>query len=552
VSIDHQKSRATKIAVITCVFLIFHSIIIFQQQALTVSKTRIYDKEYANELRDIARIIPQGECIAAPVNVPQVSYFTDHEVMRINAGFRVPVENFGLATIEFMQKNNCSYLIIPDDAPFASQHPPALYPKAKVQTLDKLLEKIGDYKTENTIIHVYRLSSSITADNIHIVTDFKFPKLYVESPVNGTTIELSKSNVTSVINVTGTAVDADSKIKKVETYMDRSSFKPANLTPYGDSYKWSTSFNASSEGTKRIVVRAMDNADHTTYQHVYVTIKGNFILQPSFSSEIISYGNNGTAHSNCNCVVFRMDDIQDYWVKSGQLAAMNQFITRNQSLTLGIIMDSIGNDSEIVNMVKQGSDDGLFELAVHGWNHTDHAKLNEEEQRNSLYDSNRKMIALFGTASEIFTPPYHAFNDHTINAMKQVDMKILSANDSSFDQLELSDNNNNESRTLLSSLIQSKRILYIPVTIAFKDYYGGEYIRNSVQNILNNVTRSINAYGYAVIVFHPQDLMKTDSNRNPTSVLDENQINDLSLLIDLILSNNIHIGLFSEIVKGRD
>jgi peptidoglycan/xylan/chitin deacetylase (PgdA/CDA1 family) len=284
---------------------------------------------------------------------------------------------------------------------------------------------------------------------------------------------------------------------------------------------------------------------------IIVLTLGNFILQPSFS-EIISYGNNGTAHSNCNCVVFRMDDIQDYWVKSGQLAAMNQFITRNQSLMLGIIMDSIGNDSEIVNMVKQGSDGGLFELAVHGWNHTDYTKLNEEEQRNSLYDSNRKMIALFGTASEIFTPPYDAFNNHTINAMKQVDdIKILSANDSSFDQLELSDNNN-ESRTLSSSLIQSKRILYIPVTIAFKDYYGGEYIRNSVQNILNNVTRSIDAYGYAVIVFHPQDLMKIDSNGNPTNVLDENQINDLSRLIDLILSNNIHIGLFSEIVKGRD
>jgi peptidoglycan/xylan/chitin deacetylase (PgdA/CDA1 family) len=250
-----------------------------------------------------------------------------------------------------------------------------------------------------------------------------------------------------------------------------------------------------------------------------------------------------------------MDDIQDYWVKSGQLAAMNQFITRNQSLMLGIIMDSIGNDSEIVNKVKQGSDGGLFELAVHGWNHTDYTKLNEEEQRNSLYDSNRKMIALFGTASEIFIPPYDAFNDHTINAMKQVDMKILSvnesSNESSFDQLELNDNNN-ESRTLLSSLIQSKKIFYIPATILFKDYYGGEHIQNSVQNIFNNVTRSIDAYGYAVIVFHPQDFMKIDANGNPTNALDENQINDLSRLIDLILSNNIHLGLFSEIVKIRD
>jgi hypothetical protein len=274
VSIDHQKSKATKIAIITCVSLTFLSIITSQQQALTVLKTtRIYDNQYVNALRAIAKVIPQGELVATPGNVPQVSYFTDHEVIRTNAGFLVPVENFGRATIEFMQKNNCSYLIIPEDASFASEHPPGVYPKTKVQILNKLLENIGDHKTESSIIHVYRLPSSITADNIHIVTDTAWPKLSIESPVNGTTIELSKSNVTSVITVIGTAVDADSKIKKVEVAMDRSSFKSTDLTPYGDWSKWSISFNVSSEGTKRIMVRATDNADHTTYQPVYVTIK---------------------------------------------------------------------------------------------------------------------------------------------------------------------------------------------------------------------------------------------------------------------------------------
>jgi peptidoglycan/xylan/chitin deacetylase (PgdA/CDA1 family) len=277
---------------------------------------------------------------------------------------------------------------------------------------------------------------------------------------------------------------------------------------------------------------------------------GNFILQPSFS-EIISYGNNGTTHSNCNCIVFRTDDIQDYWIKSGQLAVMNQFIFKNQSLTLGIIMNAVGNDSEIVNKVKQGKDSGLFELAVHGWNHTDYRKLSEGEQAKSMYDANRKMIALFGNASEIFAPPYDAFNNDTINAMKQVDMKILSVNRSSFDQLDLKGNNNNESQNVLSSLpIQSKKIFYIPSAISFKDYYGGHYIRNSDQSIFNNATQSISAYGYAVIIMHPQDFMKIDANGNLTDELDENQINDLSRLIDLILSNNIHIGSFSEIVRN--
>ena len=285
---------------------------------------------------------------------------------------------------------------------------------------------------------------------------------------------------------------------------------------------------------------------------IFIAFGATTILQPSFSSEIISFGNNDTTHSRCNCVVFRMDDVQDYWVKAGQLAVMDQFASRNQSLTVGIIMNSIGNDSEIVNKVKQANDRGLFELAVHGWNHTDYTKLSEEEQRNSLYDSNRKMNALFGKASEIFIPPYNAFNYDTINAMKQANMKIINANESTFDQLELNRNNNQESRTLSLDAIQFKEIFYMPSTIAFKDYDRSRYIQNSVQNIFNNATQNIEAHGYAVFIIHPQDFMKIDANGSPTKALDENQINDLSSLIDLILSNNIHVGSFSEIVQDRD
>ena len=114
---------------------------------------------------------------------------------------------------------------------------------------------------------------------------------------------------------------------------------------------------------------------------------------------------------------------------------------------------------------------------------------------------------------------------------------------SSFDQLSLK-GNNNESSAL--SPIEYKKIFYIPSTIS--DYYGDQYIRNSVQSIFNNATQSVNAYGYAVIVIQPQDFMKIDANGDPTEAVDENQIKDLSRLIDLILSNNIRIGSFSELI----
>ncbi len=276
---------------------------------------------------------------------------------------------------------------------------------------------------------------------------------------------------------------------------------------------------------------------------------GSLALQPSFS-EIISYGNNGTARSNCDCVVFRMDNVQDFWVRAGQLAAMNQFIFRNQSVTLGIIMGGIGQDTEIINKIKQGTDSGLFELATHGWNFSEFTKLSEEEQRNSLDNSNKKMIEVFGNASDIFAPPYEAFNSDTINAMRQVDMKILSGNESSFDRLQL--NGNNGSSTLSSPQNQSKYISYIPSTVSFKDYYEGQYIQNSLESIFNNATQSIDAYGYAVIVIDPQHFMQIDENGTPTDTVDQNAINELSRLIHFLSLNNIRIGSFAEITAEME
>jgi peptidoglycan/xylan/chitin deacetylase (PgdA/CDA1 family) len=245
-----------------------------------------------------------------------------------------------------------------------------------------------------------------------------------------------------------------------------------------------------------------------------------------------------------------MDGIQDYWISAGQLAAMNQFVVRNQSLTLGILTNDTGEDTDIVDNVRRGVESGLFELAMHGANDTDHTTLSEEQQRNSLNQSNTKIVALFGNASDVFVPPFDAFNAETLNAMRQVDMTILSANTSSFNELQLGGGSNNESSTLLSDPIQSRTIFYVPSTISFKDYFDDQYLRNSVEDIFSNVTQSIGAYGYAVVVMNPTDFMILDPVGDPTETLNVNEITDLSRLIDMMLTNNIPIGSFSEITAG--
>jgi hypothetical protein len=58
-----------------------------------------------------------------------------------------------------------------------------------------------------------------------------------------------------------------------------------------------------------------------------------------------------TNSSPCNCVVFRFDSIQDYWLQPAQTAVMDLFLSKNISLSPALIMNAIGNDPKIIEKV---------------------------------------------------------------------------------------------------------------------------------------------------------------------------------------------------------
>jgi peptidoglycan/xylan/chitin deacetylase (PgdA/CDA1 family) len=260
--------------------------------------------------------------------------------------------------------------------------------------------------------------------------------------------------------------------------------------------------------------------------------------------------------TGCNCVVFRMDDLQDNWIQTAQLAAMNLFISKNQSLTLGLIMNGIGNDTKIIGQINEGYHKGLFELALHGWDHVDYTKLNEQQQQQSLKLANEKMTRLFGNRSDIFITPYGPFNNGTIYAMGQLGIKILSAalsSEGNFDKngTILNLNNGNVPNDYNRNSTTSASVFHIPAMTFFKDdEQNKRAIRTPIKNILSEVDNTIKKFGYSVIVFHPQDFVKTDKNGNViSSVLDTNQLKDLSRLIDYILSKGIKIVSFSKLIS---
>jgi peptidoglycan/xylan/chitin deacetylase (PgdA/CDA1 family)/3D (Asp-Asp-Asp) domain-containing protein len=263
-----------------------------------------------------------------------------------------------------------------------------------------------------------------------------------------------------------------------------------------------------------------------------------FVIEPNII-------NNNRNITPCNCVIFRMDDIQDYWLEQGQLAPMDLFISKNQSLSLGLIMHAIGNDSKIINKVREGYQKGLFELALHGWDHIDYSQLSEQKQHDSLQNANEKMRYLFGTTSRIFIPPLDPFNNDTLKATGQLGLQILSS-------VEYEDNyfdHNNSIFVADGKTPNNGTIYHVPGTILFKDYVNGSWVTNPINKILNALSANIKKYGYGVVVLHPQDFVKSGIyNEKLIDILDQNETKELSSLVNLLLSKNIHIVSFSKLI----
>jgi hypothetical protein len=311
-SVNDRKIRTKRtITVISCSLLIVISLITFQQQIPTIAHTtKIYDKKYISALRYIGDTIPQNATLAATENYPQVTYFTGHKV-------KVPWVNSERSLVQFMWKVNSSYLLVPEDTfeappdntplliqvaqkPFEkifdyynqyvskiksqnthllnasnikqdNNRPLNMTDSIKEEPFQKLFEKILDYNTEGSILHLYHLRSNITRDNLAVITDKTRPTLFVSLPINGTVME-TKFGVLRV-NVTGTAIDADSKIKTVEVSIGGLPYQLANPRAPGDWSTWSFSDYVTHEGTKEIMVRATDNADNRAWVPVHIIVK---------------------------------------------------------------------------------------------------------------------------------------------------------------------------------------------------------------------------------------------------------------------------------------
>lgn len=265
-----------------------------------------------------------------------------------------------------------------------------------------------------------------------------------------------------------------------------------------------------------------------------------------------------TIEGACNCVVLRVDDIQDYYLNSVQTDLLNHLMSKNVKVSAGVIMNFVGNDKTITDLVTKAKASGNFELANHGWNHVDYRNLTAQDQHDTLQNGDSKMNALWGVSPTTFITPFNVYNEDTLAALQALNMKIISAEfdgelPSVYDPNNPSSADNQIFKAIPNShIVDSNGVAHLPQGIGYHTFGDGTDggVKTPLSTIESSIDNQIASYGYAVITLHPQDFAVVDGSNQPTNQISSNEVADLDTLINYIHSHGYTTKTFSQIVNG--
>jgi peptidoglycan/xylan/chitin deacetylase (PgdA/CDA1 family) len=252
-----------------------------------------------------------------------------------------------------------------------------------------------------------------------------------------------------------------------------------------------------------------------------------------------------------------MDDINDSGYSKVQLATMDYFISKNLPFTASIIVSQLANSShlDVFHKIQEGLDRKLFEIAIHGYRHVNYALWTKEEQNDELSKANARLQYLFGKRADIFIPPGNEFNLHTIEAMADLNITLLSTSQ----HLEKITTNpyksqplviTNNSRLEVSKISDQKPLVYhAPFSVSFlwlkRHRLSGEGL---VEESLRSIDESVSRYGFAQVRLHPSDFSQVNATSGkPINEVNSTRFQQLTRLVDSLGERNITIASFKDI-----
>ena len=230
---------------------------------------------------------------------------------------------------------------------------------------------------------------------------------------------------------------------------------------------------------------------------------------------------------SCQCVAFRFDDIQDYWLNDVQINLINVFSQNKIPLTVGIIANSFGEDTAITEVIKNKLEKDEITIANHGLDSTPFTLFDKNKQEAMLKESSNIIQNKLNVTTNIFIPPQNRFNEDTENILKENGFIYLSAS-------MLSDS--------APFPLKNQELYRFPELATTGDYVPSQnrILGVSAEKTFSDALKAIQTHGFAVITIHPQEYAVFQGGEYLNEV-NQSQMTQLNLLIEKIQQQNIQI-----------
>ena len=270
----------------------------------------------------------------------------------------------------------------------------------------------------------------------------------------------------------------------------------------------------------------------TGQEKISVNFK-NFIQSSSINYEEIK-----KTGITCNCVAFRLDDIQSNWLNEVQIGIMETFRQSQNPLTIGVISRGIDNDEKITNYIKSRlNSTPELEVANHSWNNTPYSDLTYQEQKEMLEKSHEILKQTFSITPKVFIPPQNAFDSNTIQVLKTKGYTHFSS------ELNFSSPPFPLKGEKIYNFPQGAETGHLDKEL--KLFIG---VENTIT--LEDIKESLAKYGFAVVTMHPQEFALI-KNQTYSNEIDPKQIERLKELIFNINDQGFRIVPLGKISMGN-
>jgi len=243
-----------------------------------------------------------------------------------------------------------------------------------------------------------------------------------------------------------------------------------------------------------------------------------------------------SAENTCNCVAFRLDDVQDYFLNTQQIEIMNVFKEKEVPLTLGIIGGFWGEDPKVLEYIQEDvdSENPIFEIGNHSWDNNPLPTFSKNDQITQLQKTNDIIQETLGVTPTTFTAVENKFNEDTINVLKKLGFTHFTGH---VDEIHTP-----------PYLIEDSDLHYLPANTetAELNLTTWDWEKTDYQRTFAEAQDFIHTDGFAVVMMHPYEFAKIESGEY-TGETDFEQIEDLKKLIDQFKGNGIEIVTIGEI-----